>query len=183
MKQRRKPQERMPENLGKTRRCLKCKKTKGVDQFGFARAGKFQCRSHCKDCTNKEGKKYWRKNAKRFIERGKSYRAQPRIKKQIREAHLRRTYKISSEDFRATLDKQGGGCGLCNSKIPGGVGAFHVDHDHRCCPGRKSCGKCVRGVLCSRCNHLLGVFENNTKFFTKNAAKYIKTWRKENERI
>lgn len=34
-----------------------------------------------------------------------------------------------------------------------------IDHDHDCCPGEKSCGQCVRGVLCSRCNSHLGHLE------------------------
>lgn len=27
-----------------------------------------------------------------------------------------------------------------------------VDHDHACCPGKVSCGKCVRGLICNPCN-------------------------------
>jgi hypothetical protein len=31
-----------------------------------------------------------------------------------------------------------------------------VDHDHNCCPGRRSCGECIRGLVHGRCNILIG---------------------------
>ncbi len=35
-----------------------------------------------------------------------------------------------------------------------------VDHDHACCPGDRSCGACVRGIICHSCNSALGRYES-----------------------
>lgn len=34
-----------------------------------------------------------------------------------------------------------------------------VDHDHACCSGDRSCGQCIRGMLCGSCNMGLGQVE------------------------
>jgi hypothetical protein len=56
-------------------------------------------------------------------------------------------------DVNALLDKQHGKCALCSAELNG---SFHVDHDHGCCPGVRSCGACVRGILCQSCNFMEG---------------------------
>lgn len=43
------------------------------------------------------------------------------------------------------------GCEVCHT-----IEQLQIDHDHRCCDGSFSCGKCVRGALCRSHNHALG---------------------------
>jgi hypothetical protein len=64
-----------------------------------------------------------------------------------------RKYNISPTVIHEML---AGGC-----QFPEGdhQGPLHIDHDHACCAGRRSCGQCVRGILCARHNLLIGQFE------------------------
>jgi len=52
-------------------------------------------------------------------------------------------------------------CDLCGRRLDRQTksGQPTIDHDHRCCSGDKSCGECVRGVLCARCNSAVAHFE------------------------
>jgi hypothetical protein len=55
---------------------------------------------------------------------------------------------------------QGYACGMCRELFAEGQ-LIHVDHDHECCPVKnRSCGKCVRGLLCHGCNIALGHIEH-----------------------
>lgn len=66
-------------------------------------------------------------------------------------------YSITREQYREMISTS---CEACGSREKLGI-----DHDHNCCSGPKSCGKCIRGVLCSKCNTaegLLGSVENIT---------------------
>jgi hypothetical protein len=70
-------------------------------------------------------------------------------------------FNISREQYDKMLADQGGVCALC--RLPErkeGIRHLSVDHDRRCCPGRKSCGRCVRGALCFGCNWLVGRIES-----------------------
>lgn len=78
-----------------------------------------------------------------------------------RRGNLKAKFGLSLEDYDRMLAEQGGGCAICGATEPGGRGSFHVDHDHACCPGKKSCGKCVRSLLCTNCNSGLGRFHDD----------------------
>jgi len=63
-------------------------------------------------------------------------------------------YGLCRVCYNLMKDEHSGACAVC-CVWPATV----VDHDHACCPGWKSCGKCVRGMLCEGCNIVLGRYE------------------------
>lgn len=53
--------------------------------------------------------------------------------------------------------------------------SVNIDHDHKCCPNIKSCGKCIRGLLCTSCNTFLGKIERHPGLI-KSMLIYIKKY-------
>ena len=98
---------------------------------------------------------------KRYVQPTKQTAAQ-------RAYRLRKLYKISVEDWQALLDKQNGHCAICLN-----TDRLAVDHDHACCPGKESCGACVRAILCGRCNTLLGLAEESEEYL-RQVLTYVK---------
>lgn len=90
---------------------------------------------------------------------------------QIKSKKLLARYGITQEQFDSMLLAQDGLCAIC--KGPPGSRAFHVDHDHACCSGAKSCGGCVRGLLCFGCNAGLGMFRDEPERLLS-AIEYLK---------
>jgi len=79
---------------------------------------------------------------------------------------------IDHDQRQAIIEAQGGVCGICKSPTSGWV----TDHDHSCCPGKKSCGSCIRGVLCNNCNAGLGMFGDDPERLS-NAVEYLMSYR------
>ena len=51
-------------------------------------------------------------------------------------------------------------------------GPINIDHNHSCCAGNRSCGRCVRGALCSKHNTSLGGYELSISWAGKYLARY-----------
>ena len=74
--------------------------------------------------------------------------------------YIKRAYKLTRAQYQKMLDEQGGGCAICRRPDPHRR-VLVVDHDHSCCPTEMTCGRCVRGLLCTICNMYLGGLEED----------------------
>lgn len=74
-----------------------------------------------------------------------------------RNSHLMRRFGIALVEYEAMLLSQDGGCAACGKTEEVNGRMLAVDHDHACCPGNITCGKCLRGLLCNPCNLVLGM--------------------------
>lgn len=154
----------------KTKTCARCGVTKTCNDFHRRSRSPDGLHSWCKNCSylyNRERLQDPRKRSDLLAWRKK-------YDKPSRESRVLYLYGITVTDIEALLVRQGGGCAICSTPEPGGRwNTWHVDHDHGCCPrGRKTCGKCVRGLLCQNCNLLLGHAKNDPEVLQK-ASVYL----------
>lgn len=87
-------------------------------------------------------------------------------------AYVAKQYNLSPDEYRSLYDKYSGLCHICRFRK-----GRQVDHDHSCCPGKTSCGKCVRGLLCGPCNKFLGFIRDKIETL-QNAIDYLKAYKK-----
>ena len=83
-----------------------------------------------------------------------------------------RRYGLDQDGYEALLAAQCHVCALCDEPFADDNVAC-VDHDHSCCPGAPSCGRCVRGLICHRCNKAIGLLEDDLDLFER-AVEYLK---------
>lgn len=79
-----------------------------------------------------------------------------------------RYYGITAAKFREMLALQNNVCAICKREEvahhqSGALRYLSVDHDHKCCPSKTSCGSCVRALLCARCNSVLGQLNDDVE--------------------
>jgi hypothetical protein len=141
--------------------CSYCKLKKPTTEFYKNRSKKSGLSSYCTICVKKYVKKHPPKR--------------PRRANLDRTAGLKRTYNITEEDYNKLLKNQGGKCAICES-FPT-KRRLAIDHDKSCCSFSKSCGKCIRGLLCMTCNTGIGKFKDSIDELKK-AIEYLSLWRK-----
>lgn len=95
-----------------------------------------------------------------------------------RRMYALKLHGLTVEEYDQLWANQLGLCAICckaETRIhkTGTAHQLSVDHDHACCPGKKSCGKCVRGLLCDSCNQ--GHFHEDP-ILLRAAAEYFESW-------
>lgn len=135
------------------KRCADCGVVKPLTVFARNRnqtAARGKPLNHCRDCA---------------VARTLAWTDRNRDK--VLNAHLRRTFGITLDEYTAMADAQGGVCAICGSPptVMGGIKRSRhrksappdprlaVDHDHQ--TGQ------VRGLLCIPCNRGIGFLRDN----------------------
>lgn len=158
--------------IDSTKRCPKCAESKPSAEFGKNRARADGLSYACSECTRRANR-MWRESSPTHREKNRKklaelYRDDPDTYLNYR---YRSAYGITLARYNEMLAEQGGACAICRQRPDGQ--RLAVDHDHSCCPtAKKSCGKCVRGLLCARCNRGIGYFDDDSAML-KRAAAYI----------
>lgn len=154
--------------------CGSCKIEKPDSEFYAARKakGRRKLQTRCKECSKAGASAYLKANPeKRKANNDRWAAANPERRAELNHQAKCRSFGITPDQYAATLQAQGGGCAICGGHDLSGR-RLAIDHDHACCPGRKSCGKCVRGLLCSECNTAVETYAKAPSAM----EKYARDW-------
>ena len=151
-------------------RCDVCREAKAVKRKEYQSSDAWRYhRTYLERMKAERPEKYAELRAKNNGYKKKKYEADPEFH---RWQGIHKKYKLTKQMYLDMLEQQNGVCAICQN--PPNRNWLAVDHDHSCCPGIKSCGKCVRGLLCGSCNSFLGrVKEDPTKLLAY-LQKYAK---------
>ena len=134
-----------------TKICSKCKRElpATTDFFYVESRGKHGLYSICKDCKSIYNK-----------QRDKDPLVKERRRNTHRKCSLERNYGITDEEYNKMFEEQHGLCAVCGKPETrfehksGKVQRLSVDHNHVTSK--------IRGLLCDRCNKVIGMLEIDT---------------------
>ena len=179
------------------KQCTKCLQTKALDDFAKNRSNKSGLHSWCKQCMSDKvleyrGGRVYKKM--RITSTHKQCRLcenmKPKSEYASRDGKSRRTetyckecrkfmghergiekYGLDLDSYMKMFSEQNGVCKICDRPEMDGR-RLSIDHDHSCCAGASSCGKCIRGLICFKCNSALGMVQDNVAIL-KSMIKYL----------
>lgn len=158
--------------------CRTCGEMKPVDQFNKGkytrRDGATNPPADCRACFTAKQRAAWAADPDK-------YRAWQREKYARTNTETRRRSKtlatrgLTPDQYEGLLEQQGATCALCRTPWEPGEKSLSVDHDHRCCTKDRACAGCRRGLLCIKCNVLLGAADDCVVRLQE-AIQYLVEW-------
>lgn len=130
-----------------SRDCTKCGDHKPLTEFYRQRRGRYGRMAWCKICMGRAKEEWVKNNKEQKVARDKIWRDNNPEK--VAAYRLKTNYNLSV----AQRAEMGDVCWVCGDSAD-----VVIDHDHSCCAGERSCGGCVRGLLCRKCNLAIGHF-------------------------
>lgn len=111
--------------------------------------------------------KYYKKNKKKIIEKQYEYQKMnnDKLNKKRKNFRLKKLYNITLKEYNHLLKTQNGRCAICNDYEKVKNRNLAVDHNHK--------NNKIRGLLCYRCNVLLGMAHDDINFLYQ-IIKYLK---------
>lgn len=164
--------------MNELRKCNKCEVEKILTEDNFRPHGNNHpgFRYTCRKCEREYMSKKRAINPELYAEKSrawsKSHPAQRNATKRAWRINnprkhksyvLKRTYGITLDQYETMLAAQNGVCAICKTHTTDNRGQrLHVDHCHQT-------GK-VRGILCGKCNSILGFVDDNPDWLDKAKA-------------
>ena len=158
-----------------TKRCSKCGNDLPLSAF-YQRTGSKSHHSACKVCERAMAKDWYERNKDKATAKVKAWRQQnsdavKQYRIDNRQKHYRqelvRKYGVEPTWFDEQMRQQGDSCVCCKREFQLGdkQTSPHVDHCHET--------KAVRGILCNRCNTVLGLCKDDDKLLSS-LARYLR---------
>ena len=149
--------------------CKDCDQDRPLEDF-YVRSDTGKRRSNCRFCMSAKHVAWRKENRDRVAATQRQNYSRHSTPERRRRNHLWSTHRITLEGFDDLYVAQDGRCAICWKEQE--RRQLAVDHDHACCSGRRSCGACIRGLLCDNCNRGLGMFADNPDLL-RAAVRYI----------
>jgi hypothetical protein len=137
-----------------TKTCSHCKLKKTIDEFHRSSVYKDGYRGQCIECRRIKDREYYARPVGQRRVRPIGGRTGPDRKRAVRNFQLKRKFGITIDQFDEMSAAQDHKCAIClfpALRMPHKV--LHVDHCHTT--------GVVRGLLCNRCNTMLGHMGDN----------------------
>lgn len=153
--------------------CYRCKADKPYSDFAVNNKTNDKLQDSCRKCTSefRAAKRLENPEQSRIYDRDRLRVYVLNNPEKVHQYKVKYFYKLPANWYKEKLQEQNGGCAVCRSKDPGHKNKyFSIDHDHACCLGKRSCGKCVRGLLCYYCNIGQGYYKDSPPLLVQAAA-------------